>query len=251
MNKLALNSDKTHLMIICTEQKHRRHQDFGITLNTGAEIIEPVSCEKLLGGYVSNDFKWNQHLRDNGKSLFRILTSRINALSKMSKVSSFKTRKLLANGMVISILIYLIQVWGGCNNYLIKMLQVLQNRAARIVTKLSWFTPTKDLLNQCGWLSVKQLIEYHSLLLIYKIKKERKPVYLNEKLSQPFAYNFRQTQANEIPLRNYKFATTENSFIPRSSKSWNNMPPDLRLEPNVQTFKSKLKAWVKNNIALV
>ena len=150
MNKLALNSDKTHLMIICTEQKHRRHLDFGITLNTGAVVIKPVSCEKLLGGYVSNDFKWNQHLRDNEKSLFRILTSRINALSKMSKVSSFKTRKLLANGMVISILIYLIQVWGGCNNYLIKMLQVLQNRAARIVTKLSWFTPTKDLLNQCG-----------------------------------------------------------------------------------------------------
>ena len=70
-------------------------------------------------------------------------------------------------------------------------------------------------------------------------------------MSQPFAYNFRQTQANEIPLRNYKFATTESSFIPRSIKTWNNIPPDLRLEPNVQTFKSKLNVWVKDNIALV
>ena len=75
MNKLVLNSDKTHLLVMTTSNKHKLYNNFNITLNTGSEVIEPVSCEKLLGGYVSNDFKWNNHIRDNEKSLFRILIS--------------------------------------------------------------------------------------------------------------------------------------------------------------------------------
>ena len=38
-NKLILNSDKTHLLIMTSNRKHQIHQDFGISLNTGSEII--------------------------------------------------------------------------------------------------------------------------------------------------------------------------------------------------------------------
>ena len=139
-NKLVLNTDKTHLLVMATPYQHRQHQDFNITLNTGAEIIEPIYTEKLLGGYITNDFKFNEHLKDNEKSLFRSLTSRVNALEKVCKVSSFKTRKMIANGVVMSKLVYLIQWWGGCSNYLLDYLQVLQNRAARAVTRRRWRT---------------------------------------------------------------------------------------------------------------
>ena len=39
----------------------------------------------------------------------------------------------------MSVLAYLIPLWGGCEGYLIRAMQVLQNRAARQVTKLNWF----------------------------------------------------------------------------------------------------------------
>ena len=110
MNKLVINSDKTHLLIMASAKNHRRKGDYGITLNTGSEIIEPQINEKLLGGFISNDLTWKEHLRDNKKSLFKILTSRINALSKISRISSFKTRKMIANGIFLSKLIYLIQL---------------------------------------------------------------------------------------------------------------------------------------------
>ena len=64
-NKLVLNSDKTHLLIMTTPYQHKRYQDFGITLNTGAETIMPSYTEKLLGGFITNDFKFNEHLKDN------------------------------------------------------------------------------------------------------------------------------------------------------------------------------------------
>ena len=93
--------------------------------------------------------KWNDHVRDSENSLTRILTSRINALTKVSAYSSFKTRKMIANGTVISHITYLIQLYGGCSDQLLSSLQVLQNKAARLVTKLDWRTATSTLMLQC------------------------------------------------------------------------------------------------------
>ena len=81
---------------------------------------------------------------------------------------------MVANGIVTSKLIYLIQWWGGCSDFLINFLQVLQNRAARLVTNYGTFTPTAVLLHQCGWLSVRQLVHYHSLVLVSKIRMHGK-----------------------------------------------------------------------------
>ena len=250
-NKLVLNSDKTHLLVMCTPSNHKKNDNFNITLNTGSEIINPVKSEKLLGGLVSNDFLWNTHIRDDEKSLFRNLVSRINALSKISRFSSFKTRKMIANGVIMSRLIYLIQLWGGSSFYLIRMLQILQNRAARLVTKLGWYTPVKTLLLQCGWLSVHQLVHYHSLVLVFKIRDVNKPKYFCDKLKSEFCRETRLATGGGIRKnQKIKHKTTQQSFIPRTVDIWNKLPQDLRLTPTLPKFKKKLKLWIIRNIPI-
>ena len=235
---------------MCTSKKHRIHQDFGIKLETGTETIEPIPNEKLLGGIVSSDLKWNNHIRDNEKSLFRLLTSRINALSKISRISSFKTRKVIANGIVMSPLIHLIQLWGGSSTYLLNLLQNLQNRAARLVTKKDWTTPVHTLLQQCGWMSVKQLVEFHSLVLVYKIRSESKPVYLHGKLNK-LKYNTRMAANNGIKQWvKYNHELYNDSFVPRSIGSWNILPSQIKSSENLATFKRLLKPWIKSNVTL-
>ena len=130
-NKLVLNSEKTHLLVMASRTQHRFHGNYGVELDTGNEIILPQEHERLLGCEISNDFTWKEHLQDNEYSLQRQITSRINALKKISFSASFQTRKMIANGVVISRIIYVISLWGGTNDYLLKMLQVLQNRVAR------------------------------------------------------------------------------------------------------------------------
>ena len=56
-NKLVLNSDKTHLLVMATQNQHRRNENFDIALDTGNEVIEPIEDERLLGCQVSNNFK--------------------------------------------------------------------------------------------------------------------------------------------------------------------------------------------------
>ena len=120
-------------------------------------------------------------------------------MKQVSKVVSFKTRKLLANGIFISKLIYFMPVWMGCDDYLVNALQVCQIKAARLVTKLDRFTPTKVLMQQCGWLSVKQLMIYHSLVLLHKVFINQKLVYQKITAGPPQP-NTRQAAATTVAL---------------------------------------------------
>ena len=101
-NRLVLNRDKTHLLILSSSHCHRKHGDLGIHLNTGNEIVLPQESERLLGVTVTNNFQWNMHTLDGEKSILKSLIMRNNALSKLSHVAVFKTRKMVANGLVNS-----------------------------------------------------------------------------------------------------------------------------------------------------
>ena len=98
---------------------------------------------------------------------------------------------MIANGIIMSKLIQLIQLWGGAHKYLLTYLQLLQNRAARMVTKCGWFTPTETILKQCGWLSIRQLVVYHNVLQVYKIRKTHQPEYLYNKFKSNSLQNTR------------------------------------------------------------
>ena len=99
-----------------------------------------------MGDHICEGLKWTEHLQDNEQTLVRQLTSRINGLVKVSSLASFSTKLMVANGIFVSKLCYLIQLWGVADGYLLASLQLLQNRAARAVTGKSWFTPTRRLL---------------------------------------------------------------------------------------------------------
>ena len=249
--RLMLNSDKTHLIIMTSQAQHKKNENFGIKLDTGKEVIEPVENEKLLGVHISNNFKWNNHIRDNSTSLFKLLTSRVNALAKISHIASFKSRKMIANGIVMSLVRHQVQLYGGSSDYLIKFIQVLQNKAARLVTKLGWGTPTRTLLSQCGWLSINQLTAYHSLILIFKVLSDQKPRYSHLKMSSEFVHRTRQATGGAIKeTRIFRQDAGSSSFIPRTSKLWNSVPVEIRKVEKIDQFKKIVKQWVEKNVPI-
>ena len=150
----------------------------------------------------------------------------MNGSSLVAKRAPFKSRLLLANGLVMSKLCYLIQVWGGTADFLIKGLQILHNKSTCIVTKLSWYTPTRILMKQCNWLSVNQLIQYHTVLSIHKIVKTGKPSYIYEKLCAEHGYNTRNTVIFGDKFSG-KSALASSSFCYRGLRDYNNLPLDI------------------------
>ena len=197
---------------------------------------------------------------DNKESLVKSLNKRLAALKMISSIASFKTRKSLANGIFMSKLIYIMPVWIGCEDFLINSLQVSQNKAARFVTRLDRFTPTEILLKQCGWLSVRQLLVFHSLSLLHKTHKHHKPTFLYNKITsgtgppstrQAVALAARISAAGLPSLPNIvdcKLEVTRKSWCWASTRLYSQLPVEVLTEQKPSKFKEKLKLWVGEHI---
>ena len=99
-----------------TGQTHTRNKDkYQVVINTPTAVIKPSKSEKLLGCWVQDDLKWTKYLRNSkGDNLIRSLNIRLGALKKIRKVAGFRNRKMIAEGIVVSKVSYLISLWGGC-----------------------------------------------------------------------------------------------------------------------------------------
>ena len=127
-----------------------------------------------------------------------------------------------------------------------KALKVLQNRAARQVTKLSWFTPSRRLLVQCNWLSIKQLIFYHSALTVFRSVSTKQPLYLSQHLVTVHPY----PTCGGLRVEGHHGGLASQSFLVRAAKEFNTIPADIRMSRTLPAFKKQLKKWAKENIPL-
>ena len=59
-NKLVINGDKTHLVVLGTKKSAARRQEVSIVADSN--IITPSRTEKLLGGTICEDMKWKEQV---------------------------------------------------------------------------------------------------------------------------------------------------------------------------------------------
>jgi hypothetical protein len=242
-------------MVMSTSQarlsRERKGNTAKVVINTPLKNIEPSESEKLLGCWLHQDMKWGEHLQDNDESLIRSLNSRVGAIKMVCRVANFKTRKMIADGVFMSKLTYLIALWGGSADQLMKPLQKAQNKAARAVTKLDWNTPVRILLHQCGWLSVHQLAVYHSVVMVYKVMQTESPRYLFSMFSNKYNCDTRHARRALLrPTRETDLELSEDSFRWRAARAFNALPLPVRNSSSMKSFKIEVKKWVRENILL-
>ena len=95
--------------------------------------IKQSNSELLLGATVWNTGTWALMIGDGKASIQAQLRTRVNALKKISKHADFRTRKMVAGGIVQSKLQYLLPLFGAAPAYLLRGLQVQQMAARAVV----------------------------------------------------------------------------------------------------------------------
>ena len=246
-NRLVINHDKTQLVIMGTRRQDSLREQ--ISLNTGSGIIYPTPNAKLLGINIHQSMKWGNHVLTNKQSLINMLTIRLNGLKRISRSATFKTRLKVANACFMSILSYMISVWGGTEEFILNSVQVMQNKAAKCILKsFELYTPTRTILKQCGWLSVRQLSFYHSVLQIWKAQNSQTPEHIHSKL---ITTNTRSSSVGNLKIPATETALASKSFLIRSISCWNTTPPEIRECRTLQTLKKKLKDYIARNIPIV
>ena len=250
-NKLVVNPDKTHLMVMGTKRMAAGRR--AVSMQAGDFTIKPTVTEKLLGGHIHQSLEWNTHLSDHESSMIKQLTSRINGLKKISSNATFNTRLMVANGVVMSKLVYLITVWGGAQQYLLNALQVQQLTAARTVCGYnSFFWSKKKLLDRVHWLSIRQLIFFHTALQAHKTIKSGVPRVMHESISTNHPYQTRGARNGLIRFgENFRGQSSlvDLSFKHRAVQVHNKVPASVRTG-SLATVKKKLKKWVLQNVPI-
>ena len=238
-NKLVINPDKTHLMVMGTKGMTAKRRQ--VTLTAGSYTIKPTKTEKLLGGVVNEDLKWNQHISDHESSLMRQLTSRLNGLRRTSHNATFNTKLMVANGILMSKMVYLITLWGGAQQYLLKALLVQQLTAARIVCGFYSFGWSKrKLLNKVGWLSVRQLIFFHTVLQAQKTIASGVPRPLHARLTTAYPYETRSATQGMIRFCE-NVGGPSMCFKYRAMQWFNSVPVEVRTG-SLETIKKNLSS---------
>ena len=162
-------------------------------------------------------------------------------LLNLRLIIPFKTRKLITEGIFNSTLIYCLPYFGGCNKAQVHSLQVLQNKAAQIVCQAPPRANRVKLFDKLNWLTVNQLITYHTLIKVLKIRNSSEPEYLAKYLTA-------DNRNGRIIVPNTDLTLAMKSFSFRGSMQWNNLPRTVRNIKKVGTFKKSLRKWIILNI---
>ena len=243
-NKLVSNADKTHLMVMGSRRHKNSRQN--ISIMADGFSIKPSATQRLLGVFLHQDLSWKQHLRDHKSSLLNQLTQRLNGLRKVCINAAFPARLMLANGVIMSRLTYLITLWGGASKNLIKSLQVQQLAAARIVCGYqSQRWSKRQILDKVSWLSVRQLIFYFTVVQTCKTLSTGVPKALHGALSSEYGRSTRNAIAGNIKQSGRSTAT----FQYRAAEFYNSVPTEVR-SGSVSAVKAKLRKWIKTNIPI-
>ena len=244
-NKMILNVDKSNTMVVCNSQKRRRHQ-YHLNVKIGGQYLQHVTNTEILGVTIDHDLKWSIHVDNMCKKLARLLA----LLRRICFYLTTESMVLFYNSYVMPCFTYCTNVWGNCNKTDLNRLFMYQKRFIRIVFN-DYTTEVNDLFYRSKWLTVFEIIEYQTSILMFKCINGIAPDYLKQLFSfnKYNVYNLRRSIFDVIVPRP-KTETLKRAFSYNGAATWNKIPTSVREAPNILTFKRNVKFFILSKRSL-
>ncbi len=125
---------------------------------------------------------------------------------------------------------------------------MVQNAAARVLTRTRTYDQISPVLSTLHWLPIKYRIDLKILLITYKALNGLAPQYLSELLSHYSPPRpLRSQNSGHLIIPWISKSTAEGrSFFYLAAKLWNNLPNTVREEDTLCQFKSRLNTYLFN-----
>ena len=245
---LKFNSEKTQLLI---KKKgiNNTHKELSLTMK-GKKINQSESV-KVLGIVIGQDEKYEEYLVKGEKSMLKFINKRLNMLKLLSRYADFKTRKALAEGLILSKVGYCISLWGTTTNGILDKIQKVQNKVVRTVFGKRDYRAESltTLYKSLKWLKIKETRKYHDIISLEAMLKFSTPLSISTKfnITHTHRHNTRYTR-NRFRLTNEttSFNTVRSSsFVCRSARLWVELPNKITLTaPPRYIFKDYVRSRI-------
>lgn len=240
--QLKLNTNKTECLVVGRQLDFERLDIRHFCIN---EIELPVSDSvKDLGVLLDSDLSMKSQIEQT----VRIAGYHLRNIAYVKKYLDGKTMKMLIHNHVLSKLDYCNSLYYGLPNYLLKKLQLIMNRAARLVTGQSWRERITPTLTKLHWLPVKARVVYKQCVMTYQALKFGKPLYMRNMLKE-FEVDTTITLRHSVEIHRlneprYQREAGRRAFSRSASRLYNQLPQRIKMQENVATFKRKLKTFL-------
>ena len=240
INFLLLNSDKTEVLVLGPHAARSKLSDYIITLDDLS--VSSCAAVKDLGVIIDSSLSFEAHV-DN---ITRIAFFHLRNIAKIRNILSLHDAEKLVHAFVTSRLDYCNALLSGCSSRSINKLQLVQNAAARVLTRTRRYDHITPILSTLHWLPIKFRIDYKILLLTYKALNGLAPQYLSELLVfyDPSRL-LRSKDAGYLLVPRIMRATAGGrAFSYKAPQLWNSLPLSVRGSDTVSVFKSRLKTYL-------
>ncbi|KAI5100465.1 hypothetical protein C0J45_9451, partial [Silurus meridionalis] len=201
--------------------------------------VTTSSTVKDLGVILDSNLSFKNHINHITKTAFFHLRN----ISKLRNMLSISDAEKLVHAFMTSRIDYCNALLGGCPALHHNKLQLVQNAAARVLTRSRKYDHITPILSSLHWLPVKFQIDYKLLPLTYKTLNGLAPMYLSCLLT---CYNpscSLRSQNPEILVvpRIAKSTKGGRAFSHLASKLWNSLPDSVWGSDTLSQFKCRLK----------
>ncbi|KAL5248062.1 hypothetical protein ACHWQZ_G017289 [Mnemiopsis leidyi] len=230
-NKLALNCDKTNLLIF---DSSNNLDDIPIEIkNDVTLVVHERKSQKYLGLIVDNKLNFYQHIEYIKKKV----SKRIGAMYRSKSLLPLKFRKMFANALMLPHFDYLDIIWCKTYKTKLKELDITYKKVAKIALDVNPKESSISVYKQMGWLPLHLRRQLHLSNYMYRIVNENCPKHFIGK----FTYISGGSRGGENCNLYTQKSKSHKEFFYLGAKAWNVIPQTLRACESVKKFSNTFK----------
>lgn len=234
-NGLRLNESKTNVMNFCKSVPSSHFNNCFQINNHYLSLVDELTC---LGFTIDRKLCWDKHI----DQVIRKINYGLKSLYQCNLNLPFSVRKKLAHALLMSRLVYGIEIFSGTGLEFLNKLRKCFNKIIRFVYKIPWRGHVTEFVKKFIGCNFNNFIAARCLIMLYKTLKFKQPQYLLRR----FVFSRSQRTLN-INTPTYNRRIMKLSFCFRASQLWNRwIPMNIRdLSLSISTFKLNVKSYLE------
>ena len=167
---LKLNPTKTEFMVLGVSNRYKDNIA-QVKLDMNGHLISPSSTVMSLGVCIDSSFTLTSHV----KLVVRTCNYHLRNLWRIRRYITVDACHHAVRALITSRLDYCNSLFTVLSTKDRKKLEIIQNRAARLIFRAGRRTHTTPLLQELHWLPLQKRISYKLCLYVYKILQQLCP----------------------------------------------------------------------------
>ena len=133
-------------------------------------------------------------------------------------------------------------MWGDKNNdTLMGQLQVLQNKAAKVLLNLPPRSSSTEALDRLDLKTLSKRRHFHRCVMMHKYLSGEIDFNFDIRGNSSF-HPYQTRESNDLHLHRVRTNWGKQTFIYQASKAWNNLDNNIKSSELMSFFKAKLKS---------